>query len=214
MAASCSPASFSTKVSSSKNSSPRRWASARPIVLLPAPRRPTRATTRRSVRSCCAANNSSPAEDPSARATSWRRATEMFPCPPSRSARNRSETPLRCASSRRVRPRSSRRRRAAPPTEDSRTWCSRFILLHYNASALTRTSNIVLALAQALRYPLADGHDRARPEAAVRHPSLQVPPLDAGRGGRRRAPDHEGPALRRCEQRGRAEEQQLRPERG
>src|SRR5438132_698546 len=125
------------------------------MVVLPAPRNPTSATLRRSVRSCCAENSSSPADEPKARATSCSRATEMFPCPDSSSARKRSETPLRSASSRRLRPRSSLRRRTAAPTADRRTWCSRVIYVHYIASLYLTTSNIVLASAKGLRYLLA-----------------------------------------------------------
>src|SRR2546422_652052 len=125
------------------------------MVVLPAPRSPTRATMRRSFRSWCPEKSSSPADEPKARATSCSRATEMFPCPDSSSARKRSETPLRPASSRRLRPRSSLRRRTAAPTADRRTWCSRVIYVHYIASLYITTSNIVLASAKGLRYLLA-----------------------------------------------------------
>src|SRR5712664_811229 len=213
MAASGRPASFSTSASSSTKETPSRLASACPMVLLPAPRRPTSATTRRSVRSCWAEKSTSPAEEPRARATSWSRATEMFPCPPSRSARKRCETPLFCASSRRLNSRSSRRRRTAAPTEDSKTWCSRLINMHYTALKRSYASNIVLASVLPSGYLAGDGHARLRTEAAVRHPSFEVPPLDP-RGRRRgRQAEHEGPAVRGRKQRARAEEQQLRPER-
>src|SRR3954469_4678685 len=173
MAGSGIPASFSTRASSSTNGTRRRLASARPMVLLPAPRSPTSATMRRSVRSCWAEKSSSPAEVPNARATSCSRATEMFPSPASSSARNRSDTPLFCARSRRVNDLSSRRRRTAAPTEASRTWCSGRIVMQYTAHELCATSNIVLASAQSFRY-LPSSMDTSAPAPKLQfdtHPS-------------------------------------------
>src|SRR3954469_10344906 len=173
MAGSGIPASFSTRASSSTNGTRRRLASARPMVLLPAPRSPTSATMRRSVRSCWAEKSSSPAEVPNARATSCSRATEMFPSPASSSARNRSDTPLFCARSRRVNDLSSRRRRTAAPTEASRTWCSGRIVMQYTAHKLCTTSNIVLASAQSFRY-LPSSMDTSAPAPKLQfdtHPS-------------------------------------------
>jgi len=60
------PASFRPSRSSSTKETPSRLASACPMVLLPAPRRPTNATTRRSVRSCWAARAARLREEPRA----------------------------------------------------------------------------------------------------------------------------------------------------
>jgi len=123
------PAFLSTNASSStKGQAQPVWRAPARWLLLPAPRRPptpppagrsAHAGPRRAAR---------PRRSPGTRHV-LQRATEMFPSPPSRSAKKRCETPLFCASSRRLNSRSWRRRRTAAPTEDSKTWCSRLINL-------------------------------------------------------------------------------------
>src|SRR5262245_41760804 len=121
------------------NGTRSRRASRRPIVVLPAPRRP-----RRAIRGCTGSADSvrsAAGVVSSARATSARRRTEMLPRPASSCTRNRGETPDRSATSRSVHPRSNRSARARQPSAERSGRVMWTILHHHedymNYSALT-----------------------------------------------------------------------------